>query len=81
MAEKHLKKCSTSLVMKERQIIRTLRFQVTPLRKTKIKNSRQMLVRIWRNRNTPPLLVGLQTGTISPEISLEVPQKIGHCTF
>jgi hypothetical protein len=36
-----------------------------------------MLKRIWRKRNTPPLLVGLQTGTTTLEINLEVPQKIG----
>jgi hypothetical protein len=35
-----------------------------------------MLARIWRKRNTPPLLVGLQTGTTTLEINLEVPQKI-----
>jgi len=35
-----------------------------------------MLVRMWRKRNTPPLLVGLQTGTTTLEISLEVPQKL-----
>jgi hypothetical protein len=37
-----------------------------------------MLVRMWRKRNTPPLLVGLQTGTTTLEINLEVPQKIGN---
>jgi hypothetical protein len=35
-----------------------------------------MLVRMWRKRHTPPLLVGLQAGTITLEISLVVPQKI-----
>lgn len=39
-----------------------------------------MLARMWRKRNTPPLLVGLQTGTTILKISLEVPQKIGHWT-
>lgn len=39
-----------------------------------------MLARMRRKRNTPPLLVGLQTGTTILEISLEVPQKIGHWT-
>jgi len=38
-----------------------------------------MLARMWRKRNTPPLLVGLQPGTTALEISLEVPQKIGRC--
>ena len=39
-----------------------------------------MLVRMWRKRNTPPLLVGLQACTTTLEISLVVPQKIGHST-
>ena len=39
-----------------------------------------MLTRIWRKRNTPPLLVGLQACTTTLEISLVVPQKIGHST-
>jgi hypothetical protein len=37
-----------------------------------------MLVRMWRKRNTPPLLVGLQAGTTILEISLVVSQNIGH---
>jgi hypothetical protein len=39
-----------------------------------------MLVRMWRKRNTPPLLVGLQAGTTTLEINLVVPQKIRHST-
>jgi hypothetical protein len=35
---------------------------------------------MWRKRNTPPLLLGLQAGTTSLEIILAVPQKIGHST-
>jgi hypothetical protein len=37
-----------------------------------------MLLRMWRKRNTPPLLIGLEAGTTSLEISLAVPQKMGH---
>jgi hypothetical protein len=36
-----------------------------------------MLARIWRKRNTPPLLVVLQTCTTTLEISLAISQKIG----
>ena len=36
-----------------------------------------MLARMWRKRNTPPLLLGLQTGTTTLDISLVFPQKIG----
>jgi hypothetical protein len=39
-----------------------------------------MLARMWRKRNTPPLLVGLQADATTLEISLAVPQKIGHST-
>jgi hypothetical protein len=35
-----------------------------------------MLVRMWRKRNTPPFLVGLQAGTTTLEISLVVPHKL-----
>jgi hypothetical protein len=31
---------------------------------------------MWRKRNTPPLLVGLQACTTTLEISLEGPQKL-----
>ena len=39
-----------------------------------------MLAWMWRKRNTPPLLVGLQACTTTLEISLAVPQNIGHST-
>jgi hypothetical protein len=39
MAEKHLKKCSKSLVIREMQIKTTLRLYLTPVRMIKIKNS------------------------------------------
>ena len=42
--------------------------------------SQQMMDKMWRKQNTPSLLVGLQAGTTTLEISLLVPQKIGHNT-
>jgi hypothetical protein len=46
MAEKHLKKCSTSLIIREMQIKTTLRFYFTPVRMAKIKISGDS--RCWR---------------------------------
>jgi hypothetical protein len=46
MVEKHLKKCSTSLVIREMQIKMTLRFNLIPVRMAKIKNSGNS--RCWR---------------------------------
>jgi hypothetical protein len=56
--------------------------EILPVRmaKKKIFREKQMLVRIWRKWNTPPLLVGLQAPTTNLEISLVGPQKIGHST-
>ena len=46
MAEKHLKKCSASLIIREMQIKTTLRFHLIPVRMVKIKNSGDS--RCWR---------------------------------
>jgi hypothetical protein len=46
MAEKHLKKCSRSLIIRKMQIKTILRFYLTPVRMTKIKNSHDS--RCWQ---------------------------------
>ena len=49
MANKHMKGCSTSLVIREKQIKTTMRYHFIPTRIAIIKD--KMSVRIWRNRN------------------------------
>jgi hypothetical protein len=77
IAEKILKKYSTSLVIREMQINKTLRFHFIPVRMDKIKNSGDS--KCWQGcGEIPPLLVGLQAGTTTLEIIMGVPQKIGN---
>jgi hypothetical protein len=74
MAKKHLKKYSTSLVIREMQIKTILKSHLTPVRMAKI--NQQMLARMWRKRNTPPLLVGLQADTTTLGISFQFLRKL-----
>ena len=82
MAEKHFMKCSTPLVIWEFQIKTTMRFYLTLVRMAKIKKKmgQQMLAKMWRKRNTLPLLVELEAGATTLETSLVVHQKIEDST-
>ena len=77
MAERHLRKSSNSFAIREMQLKTTLRYHLTPARMAKIKNI-NMLERMWRKRNTPPLLVGVQTCKTTLETSMVVSQENGH---
>jgi hypothetical protein len=55
MSDKHLQKCSRSLVIREIQVKMNIRFYLTPITVAKIKTQViAMLVRMQRKRNTPP---------------------------
>ena len=75
MSNKHMKKCSISLIITEMQITTTMNCHLTPVRMAVI-NKQQVLKRMWRKGNPHALLVGKQSGVATMESRMELPQKI-----
>ena len=77
MANKHMKRCSTSLNLREKQIKTTKRHYLTPIRMATVKSTEITSVGEDMERLEPcALLLGMRTGAATIENSTEVPQKL-----
>ena len=77
MANRHIKRCSKSLIIRNLKIKTTMRYHLTPVRMAIISKSTTMLSRMWRKGNpTAALLMGMQTGVATVESHMELPQKL-----
>ena len=74
-AQRHLKRCSASLAIREIQIETIMRYHLTLVRMAIInKSTNNVLERMWRKGNPSALLVGTQTGAATVENSMEFSQ-------
>ena len=72
IADKHMKGCSMSLIIREMQIKTTMRYHSHQSEWPSSKNL-QSTKRVWRKGNPRALLVGMEIDSATMENSMEVP--------
>ena len=78
MAKKHLKRCSTLLIIREMQKKPTKRYHLIPIRMAPVNKTKEKIISVGEGVEKMEPLCTCWWGckTVSMEISMEVPQKI-----
>ena len=73
-----MKRCSTSITIREIQINTTMRYPLTPVRM--VKSTIEETIGAWWRKGKLLALLGMQTGADTLGNSIEVPQKVKNRT-